>query len=232
MTVPFSRPEFVYDELRTLIIQGRMAPGARIIEQEVAARLGVSRTPVRAALTRLHQDGLLIANPTGTGTTTRLAIAPLTEEDGREVFQLMGALEGLAAREAAALDRQDRLRLADELKVLNGEFRRAAERRRGSHGSSVDLDAEFHRQLMNAAGGTRLRAMHTALHPHAERYERAYLITLTDTLDQIEEDHLAIVRAIRDGDAADAQRAAASHWRNAADTLQWAMHVSGERGNY
>ena len=49
-----ARPQQVYERLRELIIDGRLAPGARIVETDVAARLGVSRTPVRGALQRLQ----------------------------------------------------------------------------------------------------------------------------------------------------------------------------------
>lgn len=220
----------VYDELRSLIIQARLAPGTRLVEQEVAARLGVSRTPVRAALARLQQEGLLAPAPTGTGTSLRAVVAPLTHGDGEEVFHLMGALEGVAARHAAALAQDTRLRLSDELKVLNTEFRRAAERRKGTQRSTVDADAEFHRRLVESAAGPRLLALHALMQPQAERYERAYLSLLTDDADAVEEDHLAIIRGIRDGDGPETQRAAQAHWRNAAERLRWAMQAGGERG--
>lgn len=229
MVPPSDRPEFVHEELRTLIIQGRLAPGARVIEQEIAARLGVSRTPVRTALARLQQEGLLTPVRAGTGTALRPVVTPLTRQDGEEVFQLMGALESLAGRQAAGLDRDNRLRLADELKVLNAEFRRAAERRRGLR-TPVDADADFHRKLVEGAGGPRLRALHAVMQPLSERYERVYLAVMTDAMDDIEDDHLAIIRAVRDGDAADSQRAVLGHWRNAAERLRWAMQAGGERG--
>src|ERR1043166_264543 len=58
-----SRPEQVYTRLRDLIVQGLLSPGSRIIETEIASRLGVSRTPVREALQRLQQEGFVTGNP-------------------------------------------------------------------------------------------------------------------------------------------------------------------------
>ena len=90
-----ARPQQVYERLRELIIDGRLAPGTRIVETDVAARLGVSRTPVRGALQRLQQEGFVVDSPTLQ--QTRPTVAPLTSEDARELFLLVGALEGLAA---------------------------------------------------------------------------------------------------------------------------------------
>src|SRR5256885_11920294 len=55
------RPDVVYERLQDLIIRGRLAPGVRVVENDIAARLGVSRTPVREAIQRLHQEGMLRA---------------------------------------------------------------------------------------------------------------------------------------------------------------------------
>ena len=229
-------PSLVYESLRDLIVRGQLAPGSRIVEQDIAARLGVSRTPVRGALQRLQQEGFVAATASGDpGGAVRPIVTPLTRDDASELFRLLGALEALAARESAELPRDDRLRLADELKVLNAEFVRAAERRKGHskhHESSFDADAAFHRRVVDASAGPRLRALHEVVHPQAERYERLYSATLMDAVRVVEEDHRAIVRAVREGDGADAHRAAVAHWRNAAERIRWAMETSGEWGNW
>src|SRR5688572_14725654 len=101
-----ARPDQVYQKLRQLIIDGRLAPGTRVIETDVAERLGVSRTPVRGALQRLQQEGYIIAS--GTGQQSRLAVAPLTQEDARELFAIVGEIEGLGARWSAELAEDSR----------------------------------------------------------------------------------------------------------------------------
>src|SRR5471030_1352252 len=97
-----SRPEQVYARLRDLIVQGLLSPGSRIIETEIAGRLGVSRTPVREALQRLQQEGFVTGSPGAQ--QSRLTVAPLTRTDVDELLNVVGALEGLGAYKAASLD--------------------------------------------------------------------------------------------------------------------------------
>src|SRR5258705_385629 len=104
------RPQQVYERLRALIVDGRLAPGARIVETDVASRLGVSRTPVRGALQRLQHEGYVVDSPTLQ--QTRPTVAPLTSEDALDLFLLVGALEGLAAFRAALGAPADRSALA------------------------------------------------------------------------------------------------------------------------
>ena len=70
------RPLVVYEQLRDLIVHGHLAPGSRIVESDVAGRLGVSRTPVRGALQRLQQEGYIV-DPSG-GRLARPTVSPLT----------------------------------------------------------------------------------------------------------------------------------------------------------
>ena len=83
-------------QLRELILSGELAGGSRITELAVVQRLGASRTPVRAALMRLEQEGLLEALPSG-----GYAIKTFSERDVSEAIELRGTLEGLSARLAA-----------------------------------------------------------------------------------------------------------------------------------
>src|SRR4051812_23147101 len=96
-----SRPDQVYARLRDLIVQGSLAPGSRIVETEIASRLGVSRTPVREALQRLQQEGFVHGAPGAQ--QSRLTVAPLTRDDVNELLDVVGALEGVGARRAAQL---------------------------------------------------------------------------------------------------------------------------------
>src|SRR5437867_8873479 len=119
-----SRPDQVYARLRDLIVQGSLAPGSRIVETEIASRLGVSRTPVREALQRLQQEGFVMGAPGAQ--QSRLTVAPLTRDDVHELLDITGALEGLGARRAAGLDAAERRALAKKLRTLNQDFARAA----------------------------------------------------------------------------------------------------------
>ncbi len=96
-----ARPTVVYHALRELIVRGQLAPGARIVESDVATRLHVSRTPVRGALQRLQQEGYIVDSPSLQ--QSRPTVAPMTREDAMELFSIVAEIEGLAARYAAHL---------------------------------------------------------------------------------------------------------------------------------
>src|SRR4051812_39237719 len=146
-----SRPDQVYARLRDLIVQGSLAPGSRIVETEIATRLGVSRTPVREALQRLQQEGYVMGSPGAQ--QSRLTVAPLTRDDVYELLNIVGALEGLGARLAGSLPQQERRNLVRELKTLNAEFHRAGKTMPIDHGSLYDADEQFHRRIVEAGAG-------------------------------------------------------------------------------
>jgi DNA-binding GntR family transcriptional regulator len=224
-----ARPQEVYERLRALIIDGRLAPGTRLVETDVATRLGVSRTPVRGALQRLQQEGYVVDSPTLQ--QTRPTVAPLTSEDAHELFLLVGALEGLAASRAALGTSAERIALAAELTEINDAFRAAAAAARPDHGRIFELDERFHRCYMKAAG-RRVRSLHDTVKPQAERYERLYVSMLTSELHTSAVEHRAIVRAIRAGNAPAAQSAVETNWRNAAERLAAVVTATGERGSW
>ncbi len=82
--------------LREMILAGELPAGARIAELAIVERLGVSRTPIRAALMRLEQEGLLESLPNG-----GYAVRTFSERDVSDAIELRGTVEGLAARLAA-----------------------------------------------------------------------------------------------------------------------------------
>jgi GntR family transcriptional regulator of vanillate catabolism len=82
--------------LREMVLAGELPGGSRIAELTIVEKLGVSRTPIRAALMRLEQEGLLVALPNG-----GYAVRTFSERDAADAIELRGTLEGLAARLAA-----------------------------------------------------------------------------------------------------------------------------------
>jgi len=219
----------LYDSLRNLIVRGQLAPGARIVETEVAERFGVSRTPVRAAFQRLQREGYVTASATH---QARMTVAPLTREDVGELLEIVGELEGLAARGAARRNDADRERLAKDLANLNAEFRRAAAAKGAQAGKLYELDEKFHRRYVEAGSGPRLLSLHQAVKPQAERYIRMYIALLLDTVATAGSEHDAIVDAIRSGNPTAAERAVQTNWRHASDRLLRAIDVMGEQGNW
>jgi DNA-binding GntR family transcriptional regulator len=217
-----------YEQLRDLIIWGRLAPGTRIIETDVAARLGVSRTPVRSALQRLVQEGYIVASDGSA--QVRLMVAPLTQDDARELFAILSELEGLGASWAAELPAAARRKLVTALRSLNGELERLTQGKEIDSNVIFDLDQAFHRCFLEAGGGPRLRALHEAVKPQSARYIRLYVSVLVDQIHKSVIDHEAIAAAIEAGDAQEAKEAVLRNWRNAGERLGHVIARFGERG--
>jgi DNA-binding GntR family transcriptional regulator len=204
-----------YEHLRESIVTLKLAPGTPLVEVDVCAKLRVSRTPVRAALERLHQEGLVTM--TGNRTLGRAVVAPLTSDDMRELFLLVGALDGMAARLAAGLARNARARLVTRARAINRHLGALLRRARPSDISlAQDLDLAFHRLYEEAASGPRLLAKLTALHVQRERYVRLYTqaVMHAHSLEESLAEHEAIVAAIAAGDGDLAERRAACNYRN------------------
>lgn len=225
-----SRPDQVYARLRELIVGGLLAPGNRIVETEIAGRLGVSRTPVREALQRLLQEGYVIDTPGAQ--QSRLTVAPLTRDDVHELLSVVGALEGLAAHHAGAASVEVRQTLARALRVANADFHRAGRATPIAHERLYDADERFHREIVEAGGGPRLLALHAAVKPQAERYIRMYISMLSGDIAASVAEHDVIVAAILEGRSDDAERAVETNWRHAATRLGKVIEVAGERGSW
>jgi DNA-binding GntR family transcriptional regulator len=223
-------PEFIYNKLRELIVRGQLAPGTRVVETDVAKKLGMSRTPVRSALQRLHQEGYIVDSPSLR--QSRPTVAPLTKEDAAELFSIVAEIEGLAARSAAALSKARRGALTTELSAINARLRKAADAKEPDHNLLWELDERFHRRYVEAGAGPRLIALHDAVKPQAERYERLYVSLLAHDMTPSITEHGAIVRALKRGDPDVAQRAVQTNWRNAAQRLGVVIERLGERGRW
>lgn len=217
-----------YERLRDWIVNARLAPGSPLIESEIASILGLSRSHVRAAFQRLEQAGFVTRTPIGAYSRTR--VAPLTAADVREIFTIIGSLEGVAARSAAALEPAERRTLTAELRRINDELSSALMDSRSDHDRANNLDIAFHRTLVERAAGPRLLQFHQTVKPQAERYERTYMSLLVKDTSASVLEHARIVDAIAAGDVDAAQHAVEVNWRNAAERFCSIIAVVGERG--
>jgi len=227
----FNISEGTFRRLRELIVHGKLAPGSRVIEADLADRLGVSRTPVRAARHRLQQEGYIIATSLASN-KERLSVAPLTKEDARELYGIVGHLEGSAARLCCLLYSGRRAALVAELRKLNEKLQECAEARRAEPNHVFDLDISFHQAIVDAGAGPRLRAIHGGIKPQTERYWRLYASAIVDRLDVSVNEHQAIINSIECADANAAERAIQANWQNGAERLCQVIENLGERGSW
>jgi DNA-binding GntR family transcriptional regulator len=194
MTEIAARPSLAlnaYEELKSAILDGRLPPGTALTESSVAETLSVSRTPTRYALRRLEAERFLDRDERG-----RLVVHRLTETELRELFDLRGLLEGHAARLAsrrisdAELERLSELLAEDRRALKADDVRRLAELNEAIHG--IVREASRNHALVEVLGEIRSRVFGFGFSAFAvgERRERRSFV----------EEHVAIVRALRDGD--------------------------------
>jgi DNA-binding GntR family transcriptional regulator len=218
----------IYDKVRALIVRGRLLPGTRVTEADVAKELGVSRTPAREALRRLQQERLLVPTGASDGAKVRLAVAPMTAGEARELYTAAGALEGVIVRNVTECDADERLALAADLARAQAAFRREATKRTPDWDRLFELHHAFHELLRTRLAGPRLRLLLDGLRPHLDRYEYFYGALHGSGFEATFEEHDAIVAAIESGRADVAERAVRANWFRAADRLATVVQRAGE----
>jgi DNA-binding GntR family transcriptional regulator len=218
-----------FQQIRELIVNGRLSPGTWVVEGDLAERLNISRTPVRAALHWLQRDGYVHEHRTAN--KCRIVVAPLTKEDAGELYGIIGHTEGLAGRRVAGLPEAERELLADELARLNKRLAATTESTTGP-GSIFDLDREFHGLIAEAGAGPRLLALHRSVEPQAERYWRLYASSILHDLKLSVAEHDEIIRAVRAGDADTLEKALQLNWIRGWERLNKVIDVFGERGSW
>jgi len=219
-----------FTELRELIVRGNLPPGAWIVEAEIAARLGLSRTPIRSALQWLHRDGYVVEHKGNR--KARIVVAPLTREDARELYTIVGHLEVLAAVTITTLPAAQRVKLADDLASLNDELNEIASQRPVDPRRVFDIDKAFHARIIAAGAGQRLAALHNSMRPQMERYWRLYASSIISELHESVSEHSDIIRAIRKGDGAAVEKALDRNWSSGFERISRLIEIFGERGSW
>jgi DNA-binding GntR family transcriptional regulator len=208
-----SGAQAVYAALRRRFADGELAPGERLTETALAQQLGVSRTPVREALGRLHADGLVVPSARG------VVVAALGSEEIEDIYELRASLEGLAAARAARRQAEGHIAPAE----ISG-IEAAAEAvedavARGDAKGAARANLLFHRAFGRAAGNPfLLDALHRvwdriAVSTVSNLSDRAWATTVTTH-------HKKICQAIVTGDVAAARQAAEEHILSALQTYR------------
>jgi len=181
-----------YERLVQEIRHGALKPGDRLVEADLATRLGLSRTPVREAIRQLESDGLVGHMPRAGASVRKLEYAEITE-----LYEMRAVLEGTAARFAARAASE--IELA-ELAAINDEMRAASDSQ-----TLYDANRQFHAVLLNAA-------RNRYLVKSVEAVQKTLLILGPSTMEEgdraaqaiAEHGHVLDALHARDGDAAEA----------------------------
>jgi DNA-binding GntR family transcriptional regulator len=189
-----------YDALREAIVEGTLAPGEMLHDNELCSWLGLSRTPVRGALARLEDEGLVETAPQR---FTR--VTPLEQGDAHALFPVLGALHALAAELAVP-----RMQPADHRRLRRaGELHKAA-LSSGAPAAAYATDLDFHEVFVTASGNQEIARLLERRTPCLRRLEllRAGPLPGRRALAQ----HEAIIARAENGDAAATASAARENW--------------------
>ena len=198
-----TRVNNAYERLKTEILNGELPPGFQAPEPDIASRLGMSRTPVREALIRLEADGLVDLVP-----RRGAKVLPVSRQDICEIYQILSALEALAAETAC---RKAQPGVLGELgEILDRSDEALAD---GNIEAWAVLDDRFHRLVAKASGNLRLEAEITAFLDQVYR-ANTVLLRLNKAPASNAADHRALCEAISGKDAETAAGIARRHRLN------------------
>ncbi len=204
----------VYDLLRDRIIDGTLAPDARLTEPVLSAELGVSRTPVREALRLLQAEALVVELPTG-----GVRVAPLDVADARRVYDVRARLEGLLARDACERATPDDVARLVRLVTLMDAVR--------DHEDEVlRVGAQFHGEIETLADNRWGSALLRQIRGHVDRYRALAARRRVGTTDHVDE-HRAVADAIASRDPAAAEAAMRAHIERSAALAEQSLRAVG-----
>ena len=203
----------VHERLKAAITFGELAPGTRLNQVQVAQQLGVSRMPVRAAVSDLQAEGLLEPLPNG-----GVRVRELTSADIQAVYEVRIALETEAARHVATSEAATGLDEVDDVLREHGEL----------GGSSdpvalLELDRRFHMAILDATGNPGFRRAIGPIWPTVERAMVGLLVSIPEMFESAWMEHHKIAEALRSGDPERAQHQVRAHLESAAERLARTM---------
>ena len=211
------RQQQAYAELKHRIMHGALPPGTQMLESDVAGLLGMSRTPVREAMIRLAEEGLIEVRP-----RHGMRVLGITVDDLEEIYAVRTPLEAAAVRMAAARGLSDR-----ELDELSQSLERMERALAEDHLSDWALeDGEFHRLLVNASRNRRLISIIETLRGQLHRGTMATCeMREKPSLSNIE--HRAVFEAIADRQPDLAERRLAGHLHRSGGMLIELLRTRG-----
>ncbi|WP_162890733.1 GntR family transcriptional regulator [Suicoccus acidiformans] len=198
--------EKAYKVLRQQIVNQELPPGTPLIETDIAEQLGMSRTPVREAIRRLAQDGLVVNMSSRT-----TIVSQINQHDVEEIFTVRIALETLALEESFTKITQEEINsLRRQYDLLEDNF---------TYSEAYKIDLNFHALWVENSGNQRLANILDMLNGQTERYRR-YSHKVEERSQASINEHLAILDQIEAQNLTAAKEALASHLTNTMHNIQ------------
>lgn len=195
--------DVVFNTLRQAILRGEMEPGERLMEIQLAQKLGVSRTPIREAIRKLELEGLVVMIP-----RKGAEVAQITEKDMRDVLEVRCTLEELAVSLACKNVTQEKI---EELKAANKVFESAVVSK--DVVSIVDADVLFHDTIYGMTNNARLIQIINKLREQMYRYRLEY-VKDARTHSILISEHNDIIKKLSEKNMEDAKTVIRQHIHN------------------
>lgn len=211
--------ERIVDFIKDSVVSGRLKPGERVPEQEIADNFGISRTPIREAFRQLESEGFITVTP-----RKGAVVSPITDKDVSEFYAIKSLLEGFAARTACAKLTEKDLK---KLQSLNASMARCAEK--NDVKGFFKVDAQFHDCFLKACGNEKL---FTLIHQLVQQFERFRItaMSLPGRMRDSVKQHEEIVSAFKRGDAVLVEALVKANAERGRDVL--VEEISKERVKY
>lgn len=200
--------DVVFNTLRQAILKGELEPGERLMEIQLADRLGVSRTPIREAIRKLELEGLVVMIP-----RKGAEVARITEKDLKDVLEVRCALEELAVELACKKIMPSEI---EELKKNVMEFKKTMQGKDVT--ALAEKDVAFHDIIFEATGNGRLIQILNNLREQMYRYRVEYLKD-TNTHEKLVTEHEAIIQDLEEGKVEEAKKNIDDHIYNQVMTV-------------
>jgi len=201
--------DVVFNTLREAILRGGLKPGERLMELQLAAQLGVSRTPIREAIRMLEQEGLAVTMP-----RKGAEVAKMTLKDMEDVLEIRGALDELACQLALERITEEQLR---RLEVCMHDFEVILKTKDVKQ--IAEADVKFHDVIYEATGNPKLVNLLNNLREQIYRYRVEYLKD-SENYPVLLKEHKAIFQSLSNRNLSDALEAIREHVGNQANAVK------------
>ena len=201
--------DVVFNTLREAILKGDLKPGERLMELQLASKLGVSRTPIREAILMLEQEGLAVTTP-----RKGAEVAKMTLKDMEDVLEIRDALDELAVRIACQKISDEQLKQLEDMKEL---FEKSTQT--GNVKKIAEADVTFHDVIYEATGNPKLVTLLNNLREQVYRYRVEYIKDPKNYPTLIAE-HEAILESLKNRDVKNAVEAMHVHVANQAEAVK------------
>lgn len=211
--------DVVFNTLREAILRGDLKPGERLMELQLAAKLGVSRTPIREAIRMLEQEGLAVTVP-----RRGAEVARMTLKDMEDVLEIRETLDELAVQLACKKISSEQL---EQLRKVKEDFE--LNTRSNDVKKIAESDVKFHDIIYEATDNPKLVSMLSNLREQAYRYRVEYLKD-TNSYPILIREHEAILEGLQSRDCQKAAKAMQEHVENQAAAVKAVIEQQDEAG--